>query len=169
MYLNLLLFHILSTSSLSFLAPLWSFNSGHKSDFNNQTVMFYFSSSVFKMSTWVIFQNTSRGDNWNATVLLLIFSPVPSLKQYNNFSQQLMEAHSFICPALMYIHSTAKRDNQHRLLYFLWIPGSSGKTFVFNAPTSSQDPWVGLVASCLLTVKLFEMKVNSPCFNSLSK
>lgn len=80
-----------------------------------------------------------------------------------------MAAHSIICPVSMYIRSAAKRDNQHRLLYFLWIPGSSGKTFLLNAPTSSRDSWVGLLVSCLLVVKLFEMKVNSPCFNSLSK
>ncbi len=35
--------------------------------------------------------------------------PVLSLKRYNNFSQQLMAAHTIIYPAPMYIHSTAKK------------------------------------------------------------
>lgn len=83
--------------------------------------------------------------------------------------QKLMAAHSIICPMLMFIRIAAERDNQRRLLYFLWIPGSSGKAFVLNASTSIEDSWVGLLASCLLAVKLFEMKVNSLRFASHRK
>lgn len=128
-------------------------------------------SQVFQQLHRYILENTSRGDNWNAGTLLLIFfssSLINAVQYLSLFSQQLMATHSIIIH-MMYMHSTVKRDNQPGLLYFLWFPGSSGKTCVFNASTSSQDPWVGLGASCLLAVKLFEMKVNSPCFNSLSK